>query len=179
METFISEWDASEDDARAEFLSAVAHSMGESFTPDTPEKAAWVTSRIAFHEAEAARIKAAFAREVKRHERAARFFHEAYASALEAVARRMIDEAGGKRQKAILPNGVALAFRRIPDAIKVVDEESALAWAESNNPDAIRVRREIVSSALKEWFANTGEIAAGCEALRDRVGFYIQTGDQK
>jgi len=171
QEILVSEASAFDDDYHA-LVSAVAEAGGPGFQPDTPEKAAWLTSRILFHEAEAKRIKEAMAREAGRHAKAADYLREAYGPILEGLARNLIEAEGGKRQKAILPNGVGLAFRKIPDGLGLSNPDLALGWARVHNPSAIR--EEVSKSALSAWFKETGEIPDGCEPLRDRVGFYIQ-----
>jgi len=172
----VSAFDAYDDDDRAAMLAELTSNLaevgGDGFAPDTEDKAAWLTSRIAYHEAEAARIKDAMQREIKRHQSAADWLRERYSQALEAFARQAIDAAGGKRQKVLLPNGVALAFRRIPDGIAVQDEASVLAWATDNLPQALKV--SLAKAPITAHWKDTGEIPPGCEALRDRIGFYIQ-----
>lgn len=175
-EVQVSTWELFDEDDRAELLAAMAARWGtaDGFKPDTPEKAAWLTSRIQHHRAEAERIKLVLKREQERHERAEAGLLAAFGPDLEAFARQAIAAEGGKRQKAVLPNGVALAFRKLPDALQIDDEAAALAWADANVPEAIQVKRTISKTALREWLADTGEIPAGCTPLRDRVGFYVQ-----
>lgn len=172
----ISAWEAFDDDDRAELLAAMAARWGDAqgFKPDTPEKAAWLTSRIQHHRAEAERIKAVLRREQERHERAEAGLLAAFGADLEAFARQAIEADGGKRQKHVLPNGVALAFRKLPDGLQVDDEEAALAWATDSCTEAIRLTRSLNKTALRAWMTETGEIPAGCTPLRDRVGFYVQ-----
>jgi len=172
----ISAWDGFDDDDRAELLAAMSARWGDAqgFKPDTPEKAAWLTSRIQHHRAEAERIKAVLRREQERHERAEAGLLAAFGADLEAFARKAIEAEGGKRQKHVLPNGVALAFRKLPDGLQVDDEEAALAWATESCAEAIRLTRSLSKTALRAWMTETGEIPAGCTPLRDRVGFYVQ-----
>jgi len=165
-------WTVDEEDDRAILMETIAQVDREGFTVDTAEKAAWLTSRIAFHEAETERIREAMEREANRHKRAAEGLRERFLLELEAFARNQIQAEGGKRQKVILPNGIGLAFRRIPDGIAVQDEEATLEWAETENPGA--VRRSLRKAEISSWWKSTGEIPPGCEVQRDRVGFYIQ-----
>lgn len=172
----VATWDGFDDDDRAELLAAMAARWGDAqgFKPDTPEKAAWLTSRIHYHRAEAERIKAILRREQERHERAAAGLLAAFSADLEAFARQAIEADGGKRQKHVLPNGVTLAFRKLPDGLQVDDEDAALAWATDSCTEAIRLTRSLNKTALRAWMTETGEIPAGCTPLRDRVGFYVQ-----
>ena len=175
-EVQVSTWDLFDEDDRAELLAAMAARWGtaDGFKPDTAEKAAWLTSRIQHHRAEAERIKQVLRREQERHERAEAGLLAAFGPDLEAFARQAIAAEGGKRQKAVLPNGVALAFRKLPDALQIDDEATALAWADQAWPEAIVVKRSLSKTVLKEYMQDTGEIPAGCTPLRDRVGFYVQ-----
>lgn len=175
-EVQVSSWDAFDEDDRAELLAAMTARWGtaDGFKPDTAEKAAWLTSRIQHHRAEAERIKQVLRREQERHERAEAGLLAAFGADLEAFARQAIEADGGKRQKHVLPNGVALAFRKLPDGLQVDDEEAALAWAQHSCTEAIVVKRTLSKTALRQWLTETGEIPAGCTPLRDRVGFYVQ-----
>lgn len=170
----VAEWEAWDDEDRAELVAAMAARWGDGFQPDTAEKAAWLTSRIQHHRAEAERIKQVLRREQERHERAEAALLAHYGQALEAFARQAIEAEGGKRQKVVLPNGVALAFRKVPDGIQLDDEASALAWAQHSCQEAIVIKRSLSKATLKQWWQDTGEIPAGCTPLRDRVGFYVQ-----
>lgn len=169
----IARFDGYDEAERDELLSELLATAGEGFQPDTPEKAAWLTSRIAYHEAEAKRIKDAMTRETRRHENAAEGLRQHFGQMLEAFARQAIDAEGGKRQKLVLPNGVALAFRKIPDGLAVVNDAAVLEWAEQECAAAIK--RSLSKTPVTAHWKETGEIPPGCEALRDRVGFYIQT----
>jgi len=167
-------WEAWDDEDRAELVAAIAARWGDGFQPDTADKAAWLTGRIQHHRAEAERIKAVLKREQERHERAEAALLAHYGPALEAYARQAIEAEGGKRQKVVLPNGVALAFRKVPDGIQLDDEAAALAWAQHSCQEAIVIKRSLSKATLKAWWQDTGEVPAGCTPLRDRVGFYVQ-----
>lgn len=173
MEQEVSQWDAFDEADRQALMEEIAAAGGEGFTPDTAEKAAWLTSRVAYHQAEAERIKTAMQAELKRHQQAADYLLQRYSSALEAFARQAIDAEGGKRQKHVLPNGVSLAFRRIPDSLIVHDESAVLAWAADALPEAIK--QTLAKAPVTAHWKDTGELPPGCVPVRDRVGFYIKS----
>jgi len=169
-------YEAFDEDDRAELMAGIGARWGsaDGWRPDSVERAAWLTSRIAHHRAEAARIKAVLQAELDRHERAADGLLRAFSADLEALARQQIAAEGGKRQKAVLPNGMALSFRKVPDSVQIDDEETVMRWAGRECPDAIITKQTLSKTMLKAWWQSTGEVAPGCTLLRDRMGFYVQ-----
>lgn len=50
-----------------------------------------------------------------------------------------------------------IAFRDVKPTIKIIDEVAASEWAEAHLPEAVRVRKTVVITPVKEYFATTQE----------------------
>lgn len=85
------------------------------------------------------------------------------------LARLRADEAerGVKPEKLTktlkLPSGGKVQARQQPEKVTVLDEEAALAWAEANAAQLVRVKKSLALAEVKKHIKGTGELPAGIE----------------
>jgi phage host-nuclease inhibitor protein Gam len=129
------------------------HTMTE-WMIDSMEVASWAGRKIAharneiasidaWEKKEIESIKAAAETERKRHENEIAFFE----GHLGAYLHHLIQE-GRKTKTLNLPTGTVSIRARQPKLI-IRSDETALAWAASNHPDAVRVKQSLDMTAFK------------------------------
>lgn len=62
-----------------------------------------------------------------------------------------------------LPSGGRVQARQQPEKVTVLDEEAALAWAEANAAQLVRVKKSLALAEVKKHIKDTGELPAGIE----------------
>jgi len=72
-----------------------------------------------------------------------------------------------------LPTGTA-SFRKLPDRLDIIDSEAALAYCESEHPEAVIIKKELDKSALKNLILKQAEPVPGVEAELGRDRLYIK-----
>lgn len=170
----VTQFDAVDEEARAILLeeanNVFAAIADGTFHVTDHASAAWVTDKITGWRAEIERIKAAMAVEVRRRESMIEYFLKHYEQELEAYARGQLT---GDRKTTMLPNGVKLSFRAVPQKLDIQDESQFLDWAKAWLPEAVKVTESVSKTAVNAHWKETGEIPQGCEVTPPRVGFYI------
>ena len=69
---------------------------------------------------------------------------------------------GTKSRSFVLPCGVKLAVRNSPAHIEIADENSALEWAKSFMPEAVKTTERVLVSELSKLYKNNHEVPQGC-----------------
>lgn len=59
-----------------------------------------------------------------------------------------------------------IAFRDVKPTVRIVNDTTALAWAEANMPEAVKVKKSVLVSPVKEYFLeNQFELPDGFELV--------------
>jgi phage host-nuclease inhibitor protein Gam len=72
-----------------------------------------------------------------------------------------------------LPTGTA-SFRKLPDRLDITDGETALAYCESEHPEAVITKKELDKSILKDLILKQAEPVPGVEAELGPDRLYIK-----
>jgi phage host-nuclease inhibitor protein Gam len=72
-----------------------------------------------------------------------------------------------------LPTGTA-SFRKLPDRLDITDGETALAYCESEHPEAVIIKKELDKSFLKDLILKKAEPVPGVEAELGPDKLYIK-----
>jgi phage host-nuclease inhibitor protein Gam len=72
-----------------------------------------------------------------------------------------------------LPTGTA-SFRKLPDRLDITDGETALAYCESEHPEAVIIKKELDKSILKDLILKQAEPVPGVEAELGPDRLYIK-----
>ncbi len=83
----------------------------------------------------------------------------------------MIEATGGKKKSINLLTGKT-GYRTVKGTLQINDEEAAMAWAEQNCPEAVKVTKRLVKTPLMDYLKDTGELPDGCELTDDVEKFY-------
>lgn len=62
-----------------------------------------------------------------------------------------------------LPNSYKLNLKKAREGIEIVDEETAIKWAEENMPDILKIETKLSKTKIMEHLKNTGELPPGVE----------------
>ena len=160
---------------------------GDPFVVDTEEKVEWLLRRLACMESERSRVKAQAQAIVGGLDRDIKTLRERFEPDLRAFAQRRIERDGGRRKSVELLQGT-LAFRSVPQGLRVCDESEAQRYAATNSmEDAFVSRfnaaayREIALGRLR----GAGEILPGIEIVPEHESFSVrfpkdakETGEQ-
>jgi len=151
-----------------------------SFTVDTLQKADWCVAKILAADSRISR-RAELAAEL--HSRIDTWMTKSSSadqdsiSYLTSLLRPFVEAelATVRRSRSLLlPSGTA-SLRKLPDRLDIVSQESAMAWAEINAPDAIITERKLVKSELKRLIFRQGEAIPGIDAELGRDELYIKS----
>jgi phage host-nuclease inhibitor protein Gam len=149
------------------------------FTIDDPSKASWAVSKILEAEARVAQ-REALADDYKARinvwlDSANRqdnetiaclsFFLEPYVKA--EVARLH------KSRTLSLPTGAA-SLRKLPDRLEITDNAAALAYCETEHPEAVIIKKELDKSILKDLILRQAEPVPGVEAELGPDKLYVK-----
>ena len=171
--------DLADDDAR------------ERWRIDGDETATWAGRKLGQAEGEMARIKAIADTEIQRieawrddalriAERDVDFF-----TARLVEYRRDLEAANPKLAKSYKLPTVVLKRRAGRESTRITDPAAFIAWAEANHPDAVKVRRDPLVSALADLprddngqlVADGGEIVPGVESVTAGDSYTVQVVD--
>jgi phage host-nuclease inhibitor protein Gam len=72
-----------------------------------------------------------------------------------------------------LPTGTA-SFRKLPDRLDIMDSETAIAYCESEHPEAVIIKKELDKSILKDLILKQAEPVPGVEAELGSDKLYIK-----
>jgi phage host-nuclease inhibitor protein Gam len=72
-----------------------------------------------------------------------------------------------------LPTGTA-SLRKLPDRLEIVDNAAALAYCESEHPEAVIIKKELDKSILKDLILKQAEPVPGVEAELGLDRLYVK-----
>jgi tetrahydromethanopterin S-methyltransferase subunit G len=142
----------------------------------------WMVRRMREQEEAIQRINEQQVDEIGRILARARELREAHESRLEYLkakcepllqefTRKEID---GKKERSIKLLSGTVGFRKGVGSLDFTDEPAAVAWAEANLPDAIKVTVTLQKKPVKDLVEGTGEVPPGCEYTPGEDKFYIK-----
>ena len=152
----------------------------EGFTVDSLEAAEWCLTKIGRAETEItrfetmaaslkARIDARLEEITKRH----RDTCEHMTTLIRPWAELEIAKQGKVKSMKLLSGTVG--FRQAPSSLVVTNETDAVMWLENETlTDCVRVKKEVVKSAVKKVIEEKGIIPDGCELKAGEVRFYVE-----
>ena len=150
----------------------------ETFTIDSPEKAAWASRKILdaqdhltqLKEQAAsykAQIDAWFQKAVKEDEGSIDYLKSAVHPYVEAEVSKQ------HKSKTLHLPGISIQLRKKPDRIDVVDKDTAVSFCEMNHPDAVIIKKDVSKSYLKVLLSK-GEIIPGCDIALGENEIYFK-----
>lgn len=153
--------------------------LPERFAIDSEDRANWLLRKLANLNAERERIKAQSAAMIKRLDTEYNSLSDRFLPELEAWSRERIEQAGGKRKSLPLFQGT-VAFRKVPQGLKITDRWAATLYAQQNqyefshNPLTVDVDSYIYAKQADDHFKATGELLPGMEITPERESFSIK-----
>jgi phage host-nuclease inhibitor protein Gam len=138
----------------------------ESFTIDSPEKAAWASRKILDAQdhltqlkeqasSYKAQIDAWFQKAIKEDEESVDYLKSLIHPYVE------VEVSKQHKSKTLHLPGIAAQLRKKPDRIDVVDKDTAVSFCEMNHPDAVIIKKDVSKSYLKVLLSK-GEVIPGC-----------------
>lgn len=152
----------------------------EGFRVTDEASADWVLERIASAEADALRDRALLASvaerleaKIKASERRAEWLRSRFGPELEEFARAGLE---GSKSKTLKLTWGSLSFRSKPAALKIVDQEKAVKWAEMFDHEAVKVEKRVLVTKMHPDWADALQVAPP-EELEKR-GFAFEPESQ-
>jgi hypothetical protein len=141
----------------------------EAFTVDSLDKASWAVSKILESEARITR-RVELARDFKNRieqwlESANRQDSESVSYLLfllEPYVQNEVSKLHNSKSLS-LPTGIA-SLRKLPDRLEILDSTTALAYCESEHPEAVIIKKELDKSFLKDLILKQAEPVPGVTA---------------
>ena len=78
-----------------------------------------------------------------------------------------------KSKSLSLPTGIA-SIRKLPDRLEITDNAAAIAYCESEHPDAVIIKKELSKPILKDLILKQAEPVPGVEAELGAEKLYIK-----
>lgn len=151
----------------------------ERFTPDTLDKAEWVLEKMQKADAEKTAlllrrdaITANIDAEIRKMQNKRDYLDARFGPDLSEFAKRSLE--GGKSKTLTTPYG-KMSFRLVPSRLSVIDEQKALEWADAHCPQAVKITKKLLPSAL-DGEKVAAELPALFEMTEPRESFKIDTG---
>jgi phage host-nuclease inhibitor protein Gam len=141
----------------AEVDMEVLKAVPKAFAIEDEKSANWLIKRIVSARQYAARVKEWAEQELRRADREEKTLMHLFGRQIEGWAREEIDKLKGKRKSINLPAG-AVGFRTVKPCLQVDDEAFVIRWASENLPAAVVTVQKLSRSALKDHFAETGDM---------------------
>jgi hypothetical protein len=148
----------------------------EAFSVKDAASAEWVLERIAAAEADALRdkalldsVKERLESKIRASESRAEWLRGRFGEELSEFARA---ELQGGKSKTLKMTWGSLSFRSKPSALKIVDQEKAVKWAEAYVPESVKVEKKVLVSQLRGDWVEALSIAPPHEL--DERGFTLE-----
>jgi phage host-nuclease inhibitor protein Gam len=161
--------------------TATTEPADERFVLDSEEKVNWLLRKLANLEAEKQRVTVQFQTMMAALESDERSLRFRFENDLRAFAALKLTEGGNRKKTVHLLQG-SLSFRTMPQAIRVKDLTSAIAFARVTNLPCLETVTEekfnanIYRQRAQEVLEERGEILPGIEVLPERENFVIKFG---
>jgi hypothetical protein len=153
--------------------------VNETFTIDNLSKASWAVSKIVEAEARIAR-RTELAREFKTRIDAwlesANLQDNESMSYLSILLEPYVKDEISKLHKSrtlSLPTGIA-SLRKLPDRLEITNNDEALAYCESEHPEAVIIKKELDKTVLKDLILKQAEPIPGVEAELGTDKLYVK-----
>ena len=150
--------------------------VNERYVADTDQRVDWVLEGIQVQDAAIAAlslrlsaITANLTSMIKDHEQRRAWKLSRFSSDLQLFAAAQLE---GKKTRTYKSPYGSLSFRTVPGSLKILDPEAALAWAESNAPEAVKVVKSVKVSEIDK----AADLPECFEITEPRDAFYIKTG---
>lgn len=151
----------------------------EPFTIDDPSKASWAIARILEADARMAEREAladTYKARIDHWLATANQSDEDSIAYLSFLLEPYVKEAVAQLHKSrtlSLPTGTA-SLRKLPDRLEVVDHAAALAYCESEHPEAVIIKKELDKATLKDLILKQAEPIPGVEAALGPDKLYVK-----
>jgi hypothetical protein len=147
------------------------------FTIDNEDKANWFLRKIANHEAEIERVKSqanSIIRALEVDKERLLFLFE---NQLKDLCREMLS-GNGNRSKSIKFLQGSCSFRTVPEGFKLSNEMTALAFAKTTHPEAVKLIERVDWEAYKQLaqsaYQNHGKLIPGVDHVPARESFLLK-----
>jgi len=86
-----------------------------------------------------------------------------------------VEIAKGTGAKHVKLLGGEIGYRQSPASLEVNDEAAAIAWAEENCTEAVKIEKRLIKTPLKKLIMENGECPPGVEVKPGDIKWYVKT----